>query len=67
MESLALKKVVSSANKIEATELMKNGRSFIKIRKNKGPKTLPCGTPSFIEHFSETVWPIFVCCVLSEK
>ena len=31
---------------LSITLLIKNGRSFMKMRKNNGPMTLPCGTPN---------------------
>jgi hypothetical protein len=43
--------VVSSANKIESIFSRYMGKSLMKIKKSKGPKTLPCGTPRFKRHF----------------
>ncbi|CAL4144512.1 unnamed protein product, partial [Meganyctiphanes norvegica] len=39
------KTLVSSANILNLPEGLQLGRSFIKIRKSKGPRTEPCGTP----------------------
>ena len=38
---------MSSANKI-VKKLRLRGISLIKIKKSKGPKILPCGTPIFM-------------------
>jgi len=38
-------RVVSSANRILNIILEAFGRSLIRIRKSRGPKTDPCGTP----------------------
>ena len=40
--------VVSSANSFVKISFKKNGKSFIKIMNNNGPKTDPCGTPRSI-------------------
>ncbi|CAL4131877.1 unnamed protein product, partial [Meganyctiphanes norvegica] len=39
------KTLVSSANILNLPKGQQLGRSFIKIRKSKGPRTEPCGTP----------------------
>ena len=36
---------VSSANILAYAVLRQFGRAFIQIKKNKGPRMLPCGTP----------------------
>jgi len=41
-------RLVSSANNLEVIFFKKKGKSLIKIKKNKGPKIEPCGTPNFI-------------------
>jgi hypothetical protein len=51
--------LVSSANRI-GTDLsfMNLGESFINIRKSKGPKTEPCGTPcSALDQADVTILP----------
>ena len=42
---------VSSAN-ILHIDFEPTGRSFMKIKNNKGPKTEPCGTPARILMFA---------------
>ena len=46
---------VSSAYKTTSLCLTQFGRSLIKMRNNKGPKTDPCGTPEFKSMGSEVV------------
>lgn len=42
------KRAVSSANILESQDGdIAEGRSLIKIKKRRGPKTEPCGTPLF--------------------
>ena len=50
---LAKNSAVSSAYKTTLLWLTQFGRSSIKIRNNKGPKTDPCGTPEFKSMGSE--------------
>ena len=54
------KRVVSSANKVLNISERKNGKSLIKIRKNNGPRTLPCGTPNRRLARSDVIFDILV-------
>ena len=58
--------VVSSANNSVKSSVA-FGRSFIKIKNNRGPRTEPWGTPHFIVKFSEFIPLKVTNCSLSDK
>ena len=45
-------RVVSSANILQINSIMK-ARSLMNNKKKSGPRTLPCGTPRFIDSNDE--------------
>ena len=55
---------VSSANKIVLEYFTDSGKSLMKTRKSKGPRTDPCGTPIVRFLFDERVLQTEVCCDL---
>ena len=44
VDVICLKDLVSSANS-NSCDVTTDGKSLIKIRKSRGPRILPCGTP----------------------
>ena len=58
---------MSSAKSLVITLLIKKGRSFMKMRKNNSPKTLPYGIPNNKAIRSDKQSPFLVLRNLSEK
>jgi hypothetical protein len=53
--------LVSSADKIETDLSFKNlGKSFINIRKSKGPRTEPCGIPCSTLDYADVILPFLL-------
>jgi hypothetical protein len=59
--------VVSSAKSFVTRSLITKARSLMKIKKNNGPKTEPCGTPSKIFNRSDKQFLILTFCFLFLK
>ena len=55
-----------SSAKSQVIKLEADGRSFMKIRKSSGPRTLPWGTPHSMRHSADKQPSMRVSCFLSE-
>ena len=59
-----IKRFVSSAKKIVDRSLVQLARSLMYIRKSKGPRTDPCGTPHVIGITADLTWLYLTICLL---